>query len=72
MPFYLFYDLTVIDLTVINPKKRENSMRQEEMKNTPDRNMFGVLKTQTWARKAFPILVNRAQNGQTITFKRTC
>ena len=44
-------------------------MRQEEMKNTPDRNMFGVLKTQTWARKAFPILVNRAQNGQTITFK---
>ncbi len=33
------------------------------------RNMFGDLKTQIWARSAFPILVERAQNCQTITFK---
>ena len=34
------------------------------------RNMFGDLKTQSWAREAFPILVNRAQNSQTLTFKK--
>ena len=47
------------------------------MNNTPNnipgkkpiRTMFGDLKTQSWARKAFPILVNRAQDDQTITFK---
>ena len=33
------------------------------------RNMFGDLKTQTWARAAFPILAERAQNCQIITFK---
>ena len=33
------------------------------------RNMFGDLKTQNWAREAFPILVDRAQNRDTITFK---
>ncbi len=52
-------------------------MQQKEMKNIPNgipgkkpiRTMFGKLKTQVWARKAFPILVNRAQNDQTITFK---
>ena len=33
------------------------------------RNMFGDLKTQIWAREVFPILVNRARNCQTITFK---
>ena len=52
-------------------------MQREEMKNIPNsipgkkpiRTMFGNLKTQVWARKAFPILVNRAQNDQTITFK---
>ena len=45
---------------------------QHPMNNTlnePFRNMFGNLKTQSWARKAFPILVNRVQNGRTITFK---
>ena len=50
---------------------------QHPMNNTPNnipgkkpiRNMFGDLKTQSWAREAFPILVNRAQNGQTLTFK---
>ena len=46
---------------------------QHPMKNTPNmepiRNMFGPLKTQSWARETFPILVNRAQNGQVITFK---
>ena len=46
---------------------------QHPMKNTPNkkpiRTMFGNLKTQSWAREAFPILVNRAQNGQIITFK---
>lgn len=45
---------------------------QHSMNNIPGepyRNMFGDLKTQSWARKAFPILVNRAQNGQTITYK---
>ena len=47
------------------------------MNNTPNnipgkkpiRNMFGDLKTQSWARKAFPILVDRVQNRRTITFK---
>ena len=33
------------------------------------RNMFGDLKTQIWARAAFPILVEQAQKDQTITFK---
>ena len=33
------------------------------------RNMFADLKTQIWARAAFPILVERAQNCQKITFK---
>ena len=46
---------------------------QHSMNNTPNmkpiRNMFGDLKTQFWAREAFPILVNRAQNDQIITFK---
>ena len=50
---------------------------QHPMNNTPNnipgkkpiRNMFGTLKTQSWAREAFPTLVNRAQNGRTITFK---
>ena len=62
--------------TVVSVEE-ENSMREEEMKNIsnsipskkPIRTMFGNLKTQAWARKAFPILVNRAQNGQIITFK---
>ena len=40
------------------------------MKNVKyKRNMFGDLKTQYWAREAFPILVKRAQKRQIITFK---
>ena len=34
------------------------------------RNMFGNLTTQEWAREVFPILVNKAQNRQTTTFKK--
>lgn len=45
-------------------------MQKIEMKNTKGkRNMFGNLKTQSWAREAFPILVNRAQKKQIITFR---